>query len=294
MISEEASLISSTKESSTSTFALSAHMKSLIPHPSTTGDYLKTTFGSHSNVQVEMIPHPLKVAKGGEDAFFIGVHDGNLALGVADGVGGWGHQGIDPSLVSKGLMLGAKHAFEKLGQHDPVEIMEYGRKQVQHITGSSTALVIVLSNAATKLTAANLGDSGFMVIRENEVFYRSEEMQHFFNFPYQLGTGHTTTAYDSQVIELDLQDGDIIIAGTDALFDNLFDEEILEIVKNATPNENVANTLAIAVFNRGYTNHPSPFMKVAHRLGLIDTERGGKPDDITVLVTKVTTTQASQ
>jgi len=294
MLSEDNPILPNTKEPSTSTFTLSAHMKSLMPHPSTTGDYLKATFGSHSNVQVEMIPHPLKVAKGGEDAFFIGTYDGNLALGVADGVGGWGHQGIDPSLVSKGLMLGAKHAVEKLGQLDPVEIMEYGRKQVQHITGSSTALVIVLTHGLTKLAAANLGDSGFMVIRDNEVFYRSEEMQHFFNFPYQLGTGHTTTAYDSQVISLDLQAGDVIVAGTDALFDNLFDEEIVDIVKNGSPNENVANTLAMAVFNRGYTSHPSPFMKVAHRLGLIDTDRGGKPDDITVLVTRITTAQASQ
>lgn len=294
MLSEETPILTSTTESTTSTFTLSAHMKSLMPHPSTTGDYLKTTFGSNPSVQVEMIPHPLKVAKGGEDAFFIGTHEGNLALGVADGVGGWGHQGIDPSLVSKGLMLGAKHAFEKLEQLDPVEIMEYGRKQVQHITGSSTALVIVLTHGGTKLTAANLGDSGFMVIRDKEVFYRSEEMQHFFNFPYQLGTGHTTTAYDSQVISLDLQDGDVIVAGTDALFDNLFDEEIVEIVKNASPNENIANTLAMAAFNRGYTSHTSPFMKVAHRLGLIDTDRGGKPDDITVLVSRITTTQASQ
>jgi len=286
MMSEGTTIFPGPTETSATNFG--AQMRSLMPHPSTTGEYLKTTFGSSSNVQVEMIPHPLKVAKGGEDAFFVGTCNGNLAIGVADGVGGWGHQGIDPSLVSKGLMLGAKHAFEKIGTVDPVEIMEYGHKQVQHITGSSTALVIVFTEGGKKLTAANLGDSGFMVLRDNQVLFRSEEMQHFFNFPYQLGTGHTTTAHDSQIITLDLQEGDLVIAGTDALFDNLFDEEIVNIVKNAQPNENLAHTLAHAVFQRGYTSQPSPFMRVAHRLGLIDTERGGKPDDITVVVARVT------
>jgi len=187
-----------------------------------------------------------------------------------------------------------KHAFEKLGIIDPVEIMDYGDKQVEHITGSSTALVIVISKDSKKLKAANLGDSGFMVVRDDKVLYRSEEMQHFFNFPYQLGTGHTTSAHDSQVITLDLCEGDMIIAGSDALFDNLFDEEIVKIALETVPHENLAQKLALTVFNRGYTSHPSPFMSVAHRLGLIDSDRGGKPDDITVVVTQISPTKASE
>jgi len=262
-------------------------VKGVIPLPYTTGDHLKSTFGSSPSVQVEIIPHPLKLSKGGEDAFFVANRGSCLAFGVADGVGGWSHQGVDPSLVSKGLMMGAKYAFEKLGILDPVEIMDYGYQQIKNIVGSSTSLVIVISEAGKKLSSANLGDSGFMIIRENKVHFRSEEMQHFFNFPYQLGTGHTTTPYDSQVMALDLKEGDTIIVGTDALFDNLFNEEIIEIVKHSHPQENLAHILAIDAFNRSYSNQPSPFMRAAHRLGLIDTERGGKPDDITVLVTRI-------
>jgi len=250
-------------------------------------------FGCSPKVQVELIPHPLKVAKGGEDAYFISTNNcGALAFGIADGVGGWGHQGIDPSLVSKGLMLGAKNAFEKLSITDPVVMMDYGHKQVEHITGSSTALVIVITDGGKKLHAANLGDSGFMVIRDGKVFYRSEEMQHFFNFPYQLGTGHATTANESQRIHLDLKEGDVIIAGSDALFDNLFDEEIVEIVSNSKPNENLARLLALTVFNRGYSTHSTPFMRVACHLGLIPTDLGGKPDDITVLVTRISASES--
>lgn len=46
-----------------------------------------------------MIPHPQKVEKGGEDAYFIS----SSLLIVADGVGGWNNQGIDPGLYSKFL-----------------------------------------------------------------------------------------------------------------------------------------------------------------------------------------------
>lgn len=42
---------------------------------------------------VSMLPHPEKMDKGGEDAFFIA--DNAQAVGVADGVGGWADIGVD-------------------------------------------------------------------------------------------------------------------------------------------------------------------------------------------------------
>ena len=44
-----------------------------------------------------MIPHPEKAYKGGEDAYAVS----DQLLVVADGVGGWGNQGVDPGLFSK-------------------------------------------------------------------------------------------------------------------------------------------------------------------------------------------------
>lgn len=38
-----------------------------------------------------------------------------------------------------------------------------------------------------RLHAANLGDSGFMVIRGNKILFKSPQQQHKFNFPFQLG-----------------------------------------------------------------------------------------------------------
>ena len=49
-----------------------------------------------------MNPHAAKIAKGGEDAFSIS--SDNRLLSVADGVGGWANQGIDPGFYSRHLV----------------------------------------------------------------------------------------------------------------------------------------------------------------------------------------------
>lgn len=53
-------------------------------------------------------------------------------------------------------------------------------------TGSCTACVIVMDKEKKEVSAANLGDSGFMVVRGDVVVYQSQEQQHYFNTPYQL------------------------------------------------------------------------------------------------------------
>lgn len=47
-----------------------------------------------------MMPHPDKAETGGEDAFFVSSF-GRGAFGVADGVGGWNVEGVDPSRYSR-------------------------------------------------------------------------------------------------------------------------------------------------------------------------------------------------
>ena len=54
------------------------------------------------------------------------------------------------------------------------------------LTGSCTACVLALNHDERRVYTANLGDSGYMVIRRGEVIERSEEQQHYFNSPYQL------------------------------------------------------------------------------------------------------------
>ncbi|KAJ2161404.1 hypothetical protein GGF46_001499 [Coemansia sp. RSA 552] len=184
----------------------------------------------------------------GEDAFF---HRPD-ALGIADGVGGWaGVKGADPSLFARRLM---HHVCRELQRYEdiddemfsyyfdaaPVDIMRRAYEitvdemEALPMRGSSTACVVVLRG--DELRVANLGDCGLTVVRQGDMVYRTEEQQHSFNYPYQLGTeAHSDSPQDAQVFRLKIQKGDVIIVGSDGVFDNLFDEDILEEVNQHLP-----------------------------------------------------------
>jgi len=54
---------------------------------------------NHFYYGAELIPHPEKAHRGGEDAYFAN----NYVLAVADGVGGWNNYGIDPAEYARTL-----------------------------------------------------------------------------------------------------------------------------------------------------------------------------------------------
>lgn len=66
------------------------------------------------------------------------------------------------------------------------------------VVGSSTACMVALHKEKSILHTANLGDSGFVVIRKNIIVHRSQEQQHYFNSPFQLAI-HPTIK-DSRLI----------------------------------------------------------------------------------------------
>lgn len=82
-----------------------------------------------------------------------------------------------------------------------------------------------------ELRVANLGDCGVSIIRKDDYLFRSEEQQHSFNFPYQLGTASFDYPSDAQQFSVKIEEGDVLIVASDGLYDNLFDDEILEEVQ---------------------------------------------------------------
>jgi len=93
-------------------------------------------------------------------------------------------------------------------------------------------------------------------------------------------------------------EGDIIIAGTNGLFDNLFDEEIITAAEEALhdafdKDREFAAKLAELIVRKAInasldSNVKSPFSFQANKLGM--SYSGGKPDDTTVIVSLVTRT----
>lgn len=241
---------------------------------------------SSLNVGVSSVPHPAKIAKGGEDAYFL---SGDMrAIGVADGVGGWADIGVDPAEYSRKLMEEGKVSAEaSTFQRDPVRIMCEAYNAALRVQGSSTACIITLDGL--RLNAANLGDSGFMVLRGTQIIYRTKEQQHSFNFPYQIGTGSADRPEHAQRITIEVQPGDLIILGTDGLWDNLFDEDIVELVLQsysdpASIAQVISHQAHLIANNKDIL---SPFSKSARSNGY-PLASGGKLDDITVLVGRVT------
>jgi len=99
--------------------------------------------------------------------------------------------------------------------------------------GSSTCVIASLDKEAPVLYTSNLGDSGYLLVRKEEdnlvTVFSSVEQTHGFNFPYQIGTsGDDPIKADTQVHNID--HNDILIVGTDGLFDNLYDEKIIELL----------------------------------------------------------------
>ncbi|KAI8081863.1 phosphatase 2C-like domain-containing protein [Gilbertella persicaria] len=226
----------------------------------------------------------------GEDAYF----RRSDALGVADGVGGWsGVSAANAALYSRKLMHHAYLELERLNtmeDADPVCILQKSYEesmqeaQKEGIIGSCTACLAILRHQ--ELRIANIGDCGISVIRQNNYIFRTEEQQHAFNFPYQLGTSSPDRPNDAQSFTVAVEKGDIIIMGSDGLFDNLFDKEILSIVRSLKRSEpqKISDALAerAKTVSHSKLNIDSPFGKRAVNEGLY--YKGGKLDDISVLV----------
>ena len=92
------------------------------------------------------------------------------------------------------------HFFQITSTHDDfTQGFREMQENKQQIVGSSTACLMMLCHSDLKLYTANIGDSGFLVVRCGEVVHRSQEQQHYFNTPFQLSL--PPTELQSEVTE---------------------------------------------------------------------------------------------
>ncbi|KAL2112511.1 hypothetical protein VUR80DRAFT_7364 [Thermomyces stellatus] len=196
----------------------------------------------------------------GHDAFFVSrVGDtGAVAFGVADGVGGWVESNVDPADFSHAFCdyMAARayyHGAEEAERGAPREaltarqLMDKGYADVLHDpaiqAGGSTACVAIAAPDGT-LDVANLGDSGYLLLRLNGVHAYSRAQTHEFNTPFQLsaippallarmatfgGRALCDLPRDADVTHRSLQHGDVLVFATDGVWDNLFNQDVLHI-----------------------------------------------------------------
>ncbi len=163
---------------------------------------------------------------------------------------------------------------------NPVDVLQRAYERTLELCkadgtlGSSTALLALLltpqhSYAQPQLRVAHVGDCLICLIRKNELVYRSSEQQHKFNYPFQLGPQSTTTPIKDAIrIDLAVQEGDIIVAASDGMGDNLWDEDVLEeVVKWGSDVKGLSEALAkraLAVSEGGAFVGETPFGRRAH------------------------------
>ncbi|KAI1103301.1 protein serine/threonine phosphatase 2C [Jackrogersella minutella] len=211
-------------------------------------------FNLYNRIQTQKRPKSKRPASG-QDAFFISrVGDTNaIAFGIADGVGGWEDSGVDPADFSHSFCdYMASAAYEhKPDSNESLltarSLMQRGYDDVCNDgsieAGGSTASIAIASEDG-KLEVANLGDSGFVHLRLNAVHSYSEPQTHAFNTPFQLsivpasmlaraaafgGAQLCDHPKDADVTQHTLKHGDILVFASDGVWDNLFNQHLLQI-----------------------------------------------------------------
>lgn len=230
------------------------------------------------------LPKDDKSKPEGDDAHFI--CEEKQTIGIADGVGGWKEKGVNAGEYARELMINSVNALhtQPKGAVDPKRILSQAHLNTK-LPGSSTACLLSLNGNI--LRAANVGDSGFMVIRNGDVFYKSPVQQHRFNHPYQLGQTSGDHPRSAMKIKLTMEAGDVIVVGTDGLFDNMYSEEILlwvtqEINQSSDPQMIAWRLAECALYNSLDKFADTPFARASRQNG--GNHTGGKRDDITVIV----------
>jgi protein phosphatase PTC7 len=280
----------------------------------------------------------------GEDAYYLSNHERTrlgtnyISFGVADGVGSWKRHGCNPSVFSKALCAGARRAFVQANDPPPpLALMKQSYKDVSKggdkNAGAATAAFLVLNPLTGHLESANLGDSGYLIIRNGEVMFQSAAQYHAFNKPFQLSlhlsrmkkqgakplNHYSDACLNSHVV----RPGDVIVVGSNGLFDNMFMDEIVSILNanlSGFYDKNPTYYDALQSLWTGHATDPAihedtldklqqvmadfsfhltsvaniyahdkswetPFSKLAHKAN--HSHHGGKVDDITVVAVYV-------
>lgn len=240
----------------------------------------------------QILPHPDKVSWGGEDAVLClsrtyGIFDGVSGADKLDGV----------PLYSNTLSEILEESIEKDME------MEYGLNGVElknlltdaaeyadaTATGASTALVASIDKDGY-LHALNVGDSTLLVIRSNNILARTREIVHYFDCPFQLAEDSPDRPKDGTKFKRLLQPGDVILMGSDGIFDNLTDEQILEFVANPKYSNNPALLLRVIINEARSVSLDkevmTPYSQMAKRYGYPEYSSGvgGKIDDISGVI----------
>ncbi|VWU51899.1 protein phosphatase, putative [Hepatocystis sp. ex Piliocolobus tephrosceles] len=242
----------------------------------------------------KIIKHPDKTES--EDCCI----NGQGFIAIADGVGSWIKYGVNPRKYPEKLLQLIQEKINENKNTKIEELLNYAYTN-NHTEGSTTLCLILFNNNNNNynnnnnnnnnynnnnnnnntISTAVIGDSQFIIIRNNNIIYKSKSQQYEFNFPYQLGSNAVSNPSDAHIEHIEVKKNDIIVAGTDGLWDNLYDHQVLELVKENNFS-NLSDKIAAQSFSYSKMKRwKSPFINNYNK-EFNCHKTGGKMDDITV------------
>lgn len=244
----------------------------------------------------------------GEDNYFIAEKSKDqIAVGVADGVGGWAELGYDSSAISRELCKALENGYlaaESEEKSYPLDLLNEAFKkikkdQIVRVGGTTACLGVFQPDGI--LRVANLGDSWCGIFRENKLIAETKVQTHGFNTPYQLAMIPDKLLkeknnrfimdqpLDADEYEFQVLKNDIVLFATDGVIDNIDIKDIELFLKdNESTNLPELSKNFVKEVNKLSVdeNFPSVFSQELSKLtGQFYT--GGKEDDITVVFVKV-------
>lgn len=248
-------------------------------------------------------------------------------LGLADGVSGWSHHTgghaalwsrlilhrtishfVDnynkqptseisiPPLSSQSmsgtLELQTQSSIDALKALDDAFVDTKAILTRQQETGSSTLILAALNVAESSLEVLNIGDSSIWVFRNGEVVFTVNHAVKSENCPRQLGTN--SKDLPSNIVSpfsIPILPNDLILMCSDGVSDNLWINEITDILKEKYDEEAgtgslqaAADAIVLQATDRSFDN----FAVCPYQLNASPfSTGGGKTDDISVLLAKV-------
>jgi len=270
--------------------------------------------------------HPIKASRGRKDADV--TLTTTSVLGVADGVSQIEDYGIDASLLPKDLLRRCEILAEdqlRPGSREgayrgPIPLVRQAFEGTAPILGSTTLVLAVLDNSTRihgklhpMIAVISIGDCELLVLRR--IHGQSSRLEPVFQTEMQRIDGHVQTPlqlarvdgridptfHDGITIEviergsavhcISAYEGDIVVMGSDGVFDNVFTDEIAEIVNSVlrpgTPYPAEESVLAFIARRIVEACHAKTVPDVTGSLPDAPIGRGGKIDDTSCVVAEV-------
>eukprot|EP00049_Salpingoeca_infusionum_P010899 m.187778 g.187778 ORF g.187778 m.187778 type:complete len:571 (-) comp14780_c0_seq1:256-1968(-) len=250
------------------------------------------------------------IGHAGEDAYGIFFNGPLRMFVIADGVNAWSARGIDAGIYAQQIVRECGDVFENMSLENPDlslnTILEeaYSRVVEQGTKGSCTVALCLVHTETGLAQSLNLGDSGFIVLRPCQGELAADKptkgtathdhfhvvrdldlLEHEFGRPYQLGHhANSDSPSDGLVNHFMLERGDVLLGGSDGLWDNLSFQDIGDLLLKQKHFGLAAVPLSIKAYDVSMDSRAaSPWAEAASEEFEMHYE-GGKQDDLCVVL----------